>query len=225
VVDLKKIEDKDWMDIQMALKISPNDSNVEELKNFYKKYIKPFIEDDNYEEKLCLPNYNKTKEALTPRRSLRKRKRFENDEDEVRKKRKKGEWKDVSLNSFSGPRDKKNLGDIPSTNYNNNNTFDYGYDLGKDFTLNAFKNMADEFEKRWFEWEMKEKGETIATPFQKEKEYWKIVENSEDRVTVQYGSDLDVEKHGSGFPLDPESKDPNVRQRAQHQCKKIHLNI
>jgi histone demethylase JARID1 len=47
-----------------------------------------------------------------------------------------------------------------------------------------------------------------------EREYWRIVETGEERVIVHYGSDLDVLEHGSGFPLDPTSPDPELRARA-----------
>ena len=41
---------------------------------------------------------------------------------------------------------------------------------------------------------------------EKEKEYWKIVNEAEDYTRVYYGSDLDVKNQGSLFPqFDEES--------------------
>jgi len=82
---------------------------------------------------------------------------------------------------------------------------DFGYGQGQRFTLEAFKKMADNFESRWI---------NCSNELEKEREYWRIVSSSEHWVQVQYGSDLDVEKHQSGFPLNKNSKDAGVRQRA-----------
>ena len=40
-----------------------------------------------------------------------------------------------------------------------------------------------------------------ATPEELIKEYWRIVEKCEDKVSVEYGNDLDVIDYGSGFPV------------------------
>jgi len=53
--------------------------------------------------------------------------------------------------------------------------------------------MATNFKKRWF----RSKEPSIE---EIEKEYWRIIETCEDYVQVDYGSDLDVLKHRSGFP-------------------------
>jgi histone demethylase JARID1 len=71
--------------------------------------------------------------------------------------------------------------------------------------------MADSFESRW--------KSTCQTPKEKETEYWRIVEGGSEWVHVQYGSDLDVGKHGSGFPLNPAAKERAHAIRARHWLK------
>eukprot|EP01126_Amoeba_proteus_P041963 TRINITY_DN4537_c0_g1_i11.p1 TRINITY_DN4537_c0_g1~~TRINITY_DN4537_c0_g1_i11.p1 ORF type:complete len:560 (-),score=88.72 TRINITY_DN4537_c0_g1_i11:471-2150(-) len=83
---------------------------------------------------------------------------------------------------------------------------EFGYGNGMTFTMDKFKQMVDKFSLRW--------GDCV-TICDKEREYWRIVESGEDWVNVYYGSDLDVESHGSGFPLNRDSKDIKIRQRAR----------
>lgn len=75
---------------------------------------------------------------------------------------------------------------------------DFGYGMGKRYNLAQFQEMATKFEKRW--------SHVCKTELEKEREYWRLVETGEDFVQVQYGSDLDVGTHGSGFPFNPNAR-------------------
>lgn len=74
---------------------------------------------------------------------------------------------------------------------------DFGYDQGRTYNLKQYKEAAEEMEKRWGE---------CKTPKEKEKMYWKIIENGDQFVKVFYGSDLDVAMHASGFPTSDENQ-------------------
>jgi len=75
--------------------------------------------------------------------------------------------------------------------------------------LLQFQEMALRFEKRW---------QHCTTPQASEREYWRIIESCEEHVQVQYGSDLDVAKHGSGFPFNVNGKIPHV---SKDKAKKL----
>lgn len=64
--------------------------------------------------------------------------------------------------------------------------------LGGAWSLEQFKQQAKAFEKSWF-------GSKKASVAEKERVYWSVVENGEEPVQVNYGSDLDVKDHQSGF--------------------------
>jgi histone demethylase JARID1 len=51
-------------------------------------------------------------------------------------------------------------------------------------------------------------GARNVTALELERDYWRIVENAEENVQVYYGSDVDVQKHGSLHPTDRASGDP-----------------
>ena len=82
----------------------------------------------------------------------------------------------------------------------------FGFESGKQHTLQSFRKAADDFKETWFR--------TRARPHnisanEIEAEYWKILETGERHVCVSYGSDIDTTKHGSGFSVeldDPYSK-------------------
>eukprot|EP01102_Stenamoeba_stenopodia_P001480 TRINITY_DN1128_c0_g1_i2.p1 TRINITY_DN1128_c0_g1~~TRINITY_DN1128_c0_g1_i2.p1 ORF type:complete len:648 (+),score=95.55 TRINITY_DN1128_c0_g1_i2:283-2226(+) len=98
---------------------------------------------------------------------------------------------------------------------------DFGFEEGRDFTLPSFENQANSFKRKWFlikddsppsllplsSHEKKLQNSAIQynkpnvniEPSKVEREYWRIVETSEDQVRVHYGSDVDVETHASGF--------------------------
>ncbi|KAK2664046.1 hypothetical protein Ddye_002620 [Dipteronia dyeriana] len=69
----------------------------------------------------------------------------------------------------------------------------FGFVPGKQFSLEAFRRVADRAKKKWF-------GSGSASRVHLEKKFWEIVEGSAGRVEVMYGSDLDTSVYGSGFP-------------------------
>lgn len=69
----------------------------------------------------------------------------------------------------------------------------FGFVPGKEFSLEAFRRVAERAKKKWF-------GSTSASRVQLEKKFWEIVEGSVGEVEVMYGSDLDTSVYGSGFP-------------------------
>ncbi|XP_027080412.2 lysine-specific demethylase JMJ17-like [Coffea arabica] len=69
----------------------------------------------------------------------------------------------------------------------------FGFVPGKEFSLEAFRRVAERAKKKWF-------GSTPTSRVQLEKKFWEIVEGSVGEVEVMYGSDLDTSVYGSGFP-------------------------
>ncbi|KAM7531266.1 hypothetical protein LguiB_034676 [Lonicera macranthoides] len=69
----------------------------------------------------------------------------------------------------------------------------FGFVPGKQFSLEAFRRVADRAKRRWF-------GSGSTGREQLEKRFWEIVEGSAGMVEVMYGSDLDTSVYGSGFP-------------------------
>lgn len=95
-----------------------------------------------------------------------------------------------------------------------------GYVPGRTFTMQKFEEYANKFEQRWFDGDK-------ASNLEKEKEYWKIIDDADNYVQVQYGSDLDSSVHGSGFPLNPNSSLKSHQERGeefQKKCKKMKLS-
>lgn len=67
----------------------------------------------------------------------------------------------------------------------------------KEYTLNEFKEMADTFKSNYF----KTNNPKDVPTSKVESEFWKVVSSIEESVTVEYGADLHVIDHGSGFPI------------------------
>ncbi len=65
----------------------------------------------------------------------------------------------------------------------------------KEYTLQTFGEMADQFKSDYFNMPV----HLIPTQLV-EKEYWRILENIDEDVVVEYGADLHTIDHGSGFP-------------------------
>lgn len=66
----------------------------------------------------------------------------------------------------------------------------------KEYTLTEFREMAHRFKRKYF------KINPTLVPTQKvEDEFWRVVSSIEEAVTVEYGADLHVIDHGSGFPV------------------------
>ncbi|URE22155.1 lysine-specific demethylase JMJ14-like [Musa troglodytarum] len=86
----------------------------------------------------------------------------------------------------------------------------FGFQSGSDYTLETFKEYADEYKRQYFG----VKGATESIDFRDdnrekrlepsvvdiEGEYWQIVEDPTDEIEVLYGADLDTATFGSGFP-------------------------
>ena len=89
----------------------------------------------------------------------------------------------------------------------------FSYDVGREYTFPSFKRWADDFKLKWFQGEDK-------TASDIEEEYWRIVMSGETHLTVEYGSDLAIASHGSGFPLksrlSPATTSADVLSYAEH---------
>ncbi|PIN05226.1 hypothetical protein CDL12_22235 [Handroanthus impetiginosus] len=79
----------------------------------------------------------------------------------------------------------------------------FGFVPGKQFSLEAFRRVADRVKKKWF-------GSAATSWVQLEKKFWEIVEGSVGEVEVMYGSDLDTSVYGSGFPCQIDQRPPSV---------------
>ncbi|KAL3833496.1 hypothetical protein ACJIZ3_008232 [Penstemon smallii] len=79
----------------------------------------------------------------------------------------------------------------------------FGFVPGKQFSLEAFRRVADRVKKKWF-------GSTATSRVQLEKKFWEIVEGSKGEVEVIYGSDLDTSVYGSGFPREIDQRPPSI---------------
>lgn len=79
----------------------------------------------------------------------------------------------------------------------------FGFVPGKQFSLEAFKRVADRVKKKWF-------GSASISRVQLEKMFWEIVEGSVGEVEVMYGSDLDTSVYGSGFPRVTDERSSSV---------------
>ncbi|KAH6777584.1 transcription factor jumonji domain-containing protein [Perilla frutescens var. frutescens] len=79
----------------------------------------------------------------------------------------------------------------------------FGFVPGKQFSLEAFRRVADRVKKKWF-------GSAATSWVQVEKKFWEIVEGSVGEVEVMYGSDLDTSAYGSGFPRQIDQRPPSV---------------
>jgi len=107
---------------------------------------------------------------------------------------------------------------------------DLGYGEGTYYDFEKFKDMANLFKARWakpnasvrpplpapashFRLCTSVKLPTANKFFQVvdiEKEYWRLVESGAENCVVQYGSDLDVASHCSGFPLNKSRNCPET---------------
>lgn len=73
---------------------------------------------------------------------------------------------------------------------------DFGFaQAEREYSLNEFKMMADEFKSNYFKTDP-----TSVSTSKVEQEFWRVVSSIDEAVTVEYGADLHVIDHGSGFP-------------------------
>lgn len=108
-----------------------------------------------------------------------------------------------------------------------------GFDMGKDYSLEEYKVMADAFEREFF----KDSGTDgdggsgkPLTAAEKEAAYWHLVEKSPLELEVEYGNDIDTQTHKSGF-LDGAYNPNNDKTGAApsslcyERCKGWNLNL
>ncbi|XP_051134763.1 lysine-specific demethylase JMJ18-like isoform X2 [Andrographis paniculata] len=89
----------------------------------------------------------------------------------------------------------------------------FGFKSGPNFTLETFKQFADEFKNSYFRLEGPQDHCTetrqdkwcLPSVDDIEGEYWRIVEQPTDEVEVYYGADLETGTWGSGFPKESSS--------------------
>ncbi|KAL1924863.1 uncharacterized protein VTP21DRAFT_4517 [Calcarisporiella thermophila] len=94
---------------------------------------------------------------------------------------------------------------------------DYGFEDGGEYSLHDFQAKANKFKQQWFANKRRRSGEHAkmeVTEDEVEREFWRLVENPHETVSVEYGADLHSTQHGSGFPsierhpINPYSTDP-----------------
>ncbi len=83
---------------------------------------------------------------------------------------------------------------------NSDDRGEFCYEVGRQHSFSSFKKWADEFKSKWF-------GGKEVSPEEIEKEFWDIVEKAETHLTVEYGNDLTIAAHGSGFPISSRIKE------------------
>ena len=72
------------------------------------------------------------------------------------------------------------------------------------YTLNEFNEAADKFKRDYFGMELDEISCDLV-----EKEFWRLVTNLDDQVTVEYGADLHTNLVGSGFASQRNERNEN----------------
>lgn len=95
-------------------------------------------------------------------------------------------------------------------------TGEFGFEDGEIYSLSSFQEKANRFKEEFFRSRVNHAGEQLfpegPEEDQVEHEYWGLVEELEDTVTVEYGADVHSTTHGSGFPtLERNPKDPYAR--------------
>ncbi|KAL2348037.1 hypothetical protein Fmac_002037 [Flemingia macrophylla] len=79
----------------------------------------------------------------------------------------------------------------------------FGFVPGKQYSLEAFRRIAERSRRRWF-------GSGPVSRVQIEKKFWDIVEGLIGEVEVMYGNDLDTSVYGSGFPRVSDHKPQSI---------------
>ncbi|KAK9316935.1 PLU-1-like protein-domain-containing protein [Lipomyces starkeyi] len=97
-------------------------------------------------------------------------------------------------------------------------TGEFGFEDGQVYNLRQFQEKAKNFKDHYYSGKMsvdpKTKKPHEVTEDEVEAEFWRLVEDVNDTVEVEYGADIHSTIHGSGFPtiernpLDPYSTDP-----------------
>lgn len=80
----------------------------------------------------------------------------------------------------------------------------FGYLDGTVFSYREYARFAQEFKRAWFRVGISSRTDQVAAKEPSieeiEREYWRLVDTAEERCEVLYGSELDVNVSGSGFP-------------------------
>lgn len=77
----------------------------------------------------------------------------------------------------------------------------FGFEMGSEYNVVAYKEKADAWKRNYFGLQSDEEAEKL-TDLELEKEYWRLlsIPVHEQRLEVEYGSDVDTGSVGSGFP-------------------------
>lgn len=77
----------------------------------------------------------------------------------------------------------------------------FGFEMGSEYTLSAYKEKVDNWKRSYFRLSSDDEAEAISDR-DLEREYWRILSTPlhEQRLEVEYGSDIDSGSLGSGFP-------------------------
>ncbi|CAH0482165.1 unnamed protein product [Peronospora belbahrii] len=78
----------------------------------------------------------------------------------------------------------------------------FGFDMGAEISMADYKERADAWKRKYFSLSSDVDPDKAISVRDVEKEYWKLlsIPVHEQRVEVQYGSDVDTGSNGSGFP-------------------------
>ncbi|XP_030460644.1 putative lysine-specific demethylase JMJ16 isoform X1 [Syzygium oleosum] len=108
----------------------------------------------------------------------------------------------------------------------------FGFEHGPEFTLDTFKNYAEEFKTQYFTSNrnmnaLENSQPTFQGHFEPslddiEGEYWRMVEKPTEEIEVLYGADLETGAFGSGFPK--ASSQPNSVSEEQYVKSGWNLN-
>ncbi|KAG6868752.1 hypothetical protein C0993_011021 [Termitomyces sp. T159_Od127] len=105
---------------------------------------------------------------------------------------------------------------------------DFGFEEGEEHSLSSFQARDKEFRRRWWKDHVPERTEPSQAvdpkvtliggvqvhEYDVEKEFWRLVQSTNETVEVEYGADVHSTTHGSAMPtlethpLNPYSKDP-----------------
>ncbi|KAF9965992.1 hypothetical protein BGZ70_003605 [Mortierella alpina] len=75
---------------------------------------------------------------------------------------------------------------------------DLAFDEGEEYSLSSFQQRCSAFKKSWFDKAGLAGG--LASEDDVEREFWRLVNNAQETVEVEYGTDLHSAQYGSGFP-------------------------
>uniref|UniRef100_A0A3T1CWC7 [histone H3]-trimethyl-L-lysine(4) demethylase n=1 Tax=Polyandrocarpa misakiensis TaxID=7723 RepID=A0A3T1CWC7_POLMI len=103
----------------------------------------------------------------------------------------------------------------------NKKTDAYGFEQArKEYTLQTFGEMADAFKSEYFT----KPAHMIPTELV-EKEFWRLIGSLEEDLTVEYGADIHVLDHGSGFPrMCDKEKHPLSNEEEEYATSGWNLN-